>query len=52
MKECCEANSYGFPCWCSAYKGLRDIEEEDNGRGDYERDRQKDREWESDNEPK
>jgi hypothetical protein len=45
MKEpCCEANEAGFPCWCSAYKGRRSKEEEDEGRGDYERDRQLDRE--------
>ncbi len=40
-EPCCEANSYGFKCMCSAYRNLQ--QEEDDGRGDYDRDAERDR---------
>jgi hypothetical protein len=43
-EECCEANSYGFPCHCSAYRGLSQRIAEDEGQADHDRDRDLDRE--------
>ena len=43
-EPCCDANDYGFPCWCSAYKGF-DQQAELDDEGDYRRDQQRDRDF-------